>query len=174
MKTLSYACKITVLFFIFTVVQNLKAQELNIIQTLEYINKKVNDNKASVDNNARYVWEINNDGKLTVTQYINEELNFSQTVYLKALDKNRIFINDENFDQEDYYYTIHIKCLKDRTDVLKKYKRYVRSSSIFIRLASDDRTAKQLQKALAYLISLAEAKKEYRNKDMDPFDYSKL
>ena len=173
MKALTHVGKALFLIIMFLNFHEIKAQDLNITQTLEYINKKVNDNKASIDNNARFVWEVSNDGKLTVTQYINEEWNFSQSVYLKALDKNRIFINDENFDQEDYFYTIHIKCISDKTDVLKKYKRYVRSSSVFIRLAPDDRTANQLRNALAYLISLAESKKEYKSKDTDPFDYSK-
>ena len=174
MKALNSVGKFSFLFLMFLNFQTLKSQDLNITQTLEYINKKVNDNKASVDNNARYVWEVSNDGKLTITQYLNEEWSFSQSVYLKALDKNRIFINDENFDEEDYFYTIHIKCINDRTDVLKKYKRYVRSSSIFIRMAPDDRTASQLRNALAYLITLAESKKEFKSHDTDPFDYSKF
>ena len=75
-----------------------KSQDLNISQTLEYINKKINDNKASIDNNTKIIWEINPEGKLTITQYVNNEWNFSQTVYLKALDKNKIVVNDENFD----------------------------------------------------------------------------
>ncbi len=174
MKSISCFIKFSFIACVFLSFQHLYAQDLNITQTLEYINKKVNDNKASVDNNARYMWEVNADGKLTITQYINEEWNFSQTVYLKALDKNKIFINDENFDQEDYFFTIHIKCLNDRTDVIKKYRRYVRSSSVFIRLAADERTANQLRNAIAYLISLAESKKEFKTKDTDPFDYSKF
>ena len=154
-------------------VSQIKAQDLNISQTLEYINLKINVNKASIDENARYIWEVNNEGKLTITQYLNNEWNFSQTVYLKALDKNRIFINDENFDQEDYFYTINIKCINDRQDVIKKSKRHIRSSSIFIRIGADDRTANQLKNAIQYLISLAESKTEYKSRDIDLFDFDK-
>jgi|GEM_PF-3073436 len=174
MRTLKLILKPFIFFIVLFSSQIVKSQDLNVAQTLEYINKKVNENKASVDNNARFVWEVSDDGKLTITQFINEEWNFSQSVYLKALDRNHIFINDENFDQEDYFYTIHVKCTSDRTDVVKKYKRYIRSSSIFIRLAPDERTANQLRNAIAYLITLAESKKDYKSKDTDPFDYSKF
>lgn len=151
----------------------LNAQDFNIAQTLEYINNKLNSNKASMDKNTSYVWEIANDGKLTITQYINEEWNFSQTVFLKALDKDKIFINEDNFFQTDYYFTIHVRCKEDREDVLKKYQRYIRSSTIFVRLAPDVRTAAQIKNAIAYLITLAEKKQEYKSKETDPFDYSK-
>lgn len=150
-----------------------KTQDLNIDQTIEYINKKINDHKASVDVNAKFVWELSPEGKLTITQYVNEEWNFSQSVYLKALDKNKVFINDENIDQETYFFTINVRCKDENTDVIKKYKRYARSSSIFIRIAPDEKCANQLKNAIGYLITLGEAKTEYKSKDTDPFDYSK-
>jgi len=148
----------------------LKSQDLNINQTLEYINKKVNDYKASIDQNVTYVWEIDKVGRLTITQYVNNEFNFSQSVYLKALDKNKIFINDENLDQDDYFYTIHIKCKNNNRDVLKKYRRMIPSSSIFIRLFPDERSVNQLKNAITYLIILAESKSEFIEREVDPFD----
>ena len=165
------------LIFLFIVILGLNlqtfSQDFNIAQTLEYINNKLNSNRASMDKTSKNVWEISNDGKLTITQYINDEWNFSQTVYLKALDKDKIFINEDNFFQTDYYFTIHVRCLDDREDVLKKYQRYIRSSTIFVRLAPDVRVATQIKNAIAYLITLAQKKQEYKSKDTDPFDYSK-
>ena len=163
---------ISLLFILFAITQ-IKSQDFNIQQTLDYINKKVNDNKSFTDKDKNYVWEVDKDGKLTITQYVNNEWNFSQSVYLKALDKNRININDDIFDQDSYFYTINVKCLNNSADVIKKYKRIIHSSSIFIRLVSDDRVANQLRNAISYLILLSEQKPEYKSKDIDPFDFQK-
>ena len=126
-----------------------------------------------MDKSSRYVWEISNDGKLTITQFINEEWNFEQSVYLKALDKEKIFLNEDNFFQTDYYFTIHVRCKNNREEVLKKFQRYIRSSTIFVRMAPDEKTAVQLKNAIAYLITLAERKPEFKEKESDPFDYTK-
>jgi len=154
-------------------ITNLSAQDFNIAQTLEYINNKINSNKAAMDKSSRFVWEISNDGKLTITQFINEEWNFEQSVYLKALDKEQIVLNADNFFQTDYYITIHVKCKNENNDVLKKFQRYHRSSTIFARIAPDEKTATQLKNAIAYLITLAERKPEFKEKETDPFDYTK-
>ena len=155
---------------IMLVLSSAKAQDLNINQTLEYLNKKINDNRATMDNNIEYKWEINDDGQLTISQYVNGDLYLSQTAYLKSLDKNRIVINDANFDQEEYFYTIQIKCKNNLLNVLKKGIRSQKVSSIFIRIAPNEITVNQIKNALTTLIYQAESTQEFKVCDVDPFD----
>ena len=152
------------------VISSAKAQDLNINQTLEYLNKKINDNKAPIDNNITYKWEINDDGQLTINQYVNGDLYLSQSVYLKTLDKNRIVINNDNFDQEEYFYTIQIKCKNNLLNVLKKSRRSQRVSSLFIRIAPNEVLVNQIKNAISTLIYQAESTQEFKVCDVDPFD----
>lgn len=148
------------------------AQDLNIKETLEYINKKINENKASCDKYTRYEWSVSDDGKLTVSAYWNEELNSTQQVYLKILDPSNIKINMDNVFQTEYFFTIQIFCKNNRNDVLKKYNRYLSSASIFLRVKPDDQVANQVTNAIKYLITMASKKSEYKEEIKDPFDYN--
>ncbi len=148
------------------------AQDMTLNQTLEYINKKINENKAINDKNMMYVWEVDNAGRLIITQYINDEWFFSQTVYLKSLDKCNIVINDENSDQSEYFFTLNVKCKNNKANVARKHRRTLKTSSVFIRIAPNLEVANQIRNAISTLIYLAESKNEYQVADFDPFDPS--
>ena len=140
---------------------HLSAQNLNIDETIQYINEKLKINKIADDESAEFVWQVSDDGKLTITQYINKVWNMSQSVYLKSLDTNSIFINKSN-DQTDYFYTLEIACKNGNNNITKSYKRDLRISVIYLRIKPDKEVADRLKNAITYLIRKANERQDFK------------
>jgi len=140
---------------------HLSGQNLNIDETIQYINEKLNINKITDDENAEFVWEVSADGKLTITKYVNKTWIMSQSVNLKSLDTNSIFINKSN-DQTDYFYTLEIACKNGGNNITKSYKRDLRISVIYLRFKPDKEVADRLKNAITYLIRKANERQDFK------------
>ena len=130
------------------------AQNLTIDETIKYINEKINENKISEDENAEFLWQVSDDGKLTITKYNQNVWNLLQSVYLKSLDTNTVFLNNNN-QSTDYYFTLEVACKNKENNVTKTYSRDQQISAICIRFKPDKEVADRLKNALIYLIRKA-------------------
>ncbi|MDP1747070.1 MAG: hypothetical protein Q8L90_15960 [Bacteroidota bacterium] len=160
---------LTVIFFIITIIK-ITAQTLSVPETVDYINEKLEINKTNSDviDKAKVIWEVSNNGKLTITRYWNNKLSGTYSVYLSDLEKDNveILINDAmpsysriQLNSKDKKSTIN-----DKTNDASHNTFYL---EIFFKYTPD--VAKQLKNAIVSLIKEAETNKTYRKKD--PFDY---
>lgn len=137
------------------------SQTLNINETLQYISDKINTNRIPADENVKYIWQVNAQGRLTIEKSVSGKTELSQSVFLKMLDTNTVLINNNN-DQSEYFYTIEISCVNRNNSIVKKHVHDQMISSIYIRLKPDAETARRLRNAIIYLVRKAHERPEYK------------
>lgn len=135
-----------------------QSQELNINETIEYINEKLNKG------HLKHEWSVTVHGKLIIKRYWYGDLSSTDAMYLKQLDANSVYVSDSDW--------IRIRCKGEKScnHVIfipegKSYNQQI----YFFRTDDDKNTKKQLANAIIHLIELAN--KESKYKENDPFDY---
>ncbi len=162
-----------IILALFTNIINISSQDLNMQETIDYINEKINSNKQIMeDNNAKYFWEVSADGKLTITRFVTYNVfHSSQSVFIKSLDADKVQIIDD-IQTAEYYLSIRIPCKGNKEDVTRKWDACIKKSSgIYFRIGPDPDIARKLKNAIIYLIKLGEKNPDYKIEEKDPFDY---
>lgn len=160
------------------------SQELNIQETLDYINEKLNiDGNKNYEKYDSYEWSITKDGKIIIKRFHYKVLNQETSFYLKQLDPSFVGTYKEKDNPQFAELTVGlIKIYTKKDGITDRYfgvndKGYYDDkagetiSHFFMTCLSfnqDELLTNQLKNAIDHLIILGKAKKEFREKD--PFD----
>lgn len=162
---------ILTLILLITATININSQTLNIAETIDYINEKLENNKTNDPPNAKEVWEISNDGKLMITNYRYNKLSSTYSVYLNELDENDVEVIINAYATAPQIAFVRLYTLGRKKDAINYKSTDSNYNTFFTNVTEFKYTpdvAKQLKNAIINLIKQAKTTKTFRKKD--PFD----